>query len=427
MNVLMLTNTYLPHVGGVARSVEAFAVEYRRQGHRVLIVAPEFEGMPDGEADVVRVPAVQDFQGSGFSLALPVAGLLSQRLEAFQPDIVHSHHPYLLGMTAMRIARYRNLPLVFTHHTLYEEYTHYIAEESPLFRRFVAELATVYANLCEQVFAPSESLATLLRERGVMRPIAVIPTGVDIASFAEGNGGAFRRELGIPAEAFVVGHLGRLAPEKNVGFLAEALTEYMKADERAFFLVVGDGPSAETIRDLLDGAGLGQRARFTGIVRSPRLADAYHAMDVFAFASKTETQGMVLTEAMAAGIPVVALEASGVRDVLRDRRNGRLVHAASAGAFAEAIAWVRRLPAGDMRALREEARETAEAFSMPHSAAKALACYETALESLKADPDQRQWDHLMGLIKAEWEIVKGMAEAARFGLTAGEQGKPTLR
>lgn len=428
MNILMLTNTYLPHVGGVARSVESFTAAYRKKGHRVLVVAPEFEGMPEDEVDVVRVPAVQDFQGSGFSLALPFAGLLSQRLDSFAPDIVHSHHPYLLGMTAMRIARYRNLPLVFTHHTLYEEYTHYIAEESPLFRRFVAELATVYANLCEQVFAPSQSMARLLRERGVLRPIEVIPTGVDIASFAKGDGDAFRRESGIPEDAFVVGHLGRLAPEKNVRFLAEAVAEFMKGDGRAHFLVAGDGPSAEAMGDAIDRAGVGRRARFVGIVRPPRLADAYHAMDVFAFASHTETQGMVLTEAMAAGVPVVGLDASGVRDVVSDQRNGRLIGAASSAAdFAAAIAWVRRRTPDEIRALADGARATAEAFSMPRSAANALACYERVAATFKAEADDKQWDHLINLIKAEWEIVKGMAEAARFGLTAGEQENPTLR
>lgn len=428
MNILMLTNTYLPHVGGVARSVESFTAAYRNKGHRVLVVAPEFEGMPEDEVDVVRVPAVQDFQGSGFSLALPFAGLLSQRLDAFAPDIVHSHHPYLLGMTAMRIARYRDLPLVFTHHTLYEEYTHYIAEESPLFRRFVAELATVYANLCEQVFAPSQSMARLLRERGVLRPIEVVPTGVDVASFAKGDGDAFRREASIPQDAFVVGHLGRLAPEKNVRFLAGAVAEFMKGDGRAHFLVAGDGPSAEAMRDAMDRAGAGRRARFVGIVRPPRLADAYHAMDVFAFASRTETQGMVLTEAMAAGIPVVGLDASGVRDVVSDRRNGRLIGAASSAAdVAQAIAWVRRRTPDEMRALKDGARATAEAFSMPRSAANALACYERVAATFKAEDDHKQWDQLINLIKAEWEIVKGMAEAARFGLTAGEQEKPTLR
>ena len=114
MNIVMLTNTFTPHVGGVARSVESFTAEYRRRGHRVLVVAPEFPGMALVESDVVRIPAIQNFNGSDFSVVLPLSGLLTNVLDEFAPDIIHSHHPYLLGVTALRVARYRNLPLVFT-------------------------------------------------------------------------------------------------------------------------------------------------------------------------------------------------------------------------------------------------------------------------------------------------------------------------
>ena len=108
---------------------------------------------------MVRIPAIQNFNGSDFSVALPVSGLLSDTLDAFQPDIVHAHHPFLLGMTALRIARYRQLPLVFTHHTLYEQYTHYVPGDSPVLQRFAIQLVTRYANLADRVFAPSESIA----------------------------------------------------------------------------------------------------------------------------------------------------------------------------------------------------------------------------------------------------------------------------
>ena len=124
MNILMMTNTFTPHVGGVARSVEAFTAEYRRRGHRVLVVAPEFENMPEHETGVIRMPAIQHFNGSDFSVVLPTPGFLSSALEEFRPDIVHSHHPFLVGGTALRIARTHELPLVFTHHTMNEQNTH---------------------------------------------------------------------------------------------------------------------------------------------------------------------------------------------------------------------------------------------------------------------------------------------------------------
>ncbi|MDH3980199.1 MAG: glycosyltransferase [Gammaproteobacteria bacterium] len=426
MNIVMLTNTYLPHVGGVARSVAAFTVEYRRRGHRVLVVAPEFDNQPADEIDVVRIPAVQHFNGSDFSAVLPVSGLLTETLDAFRPDIVHTHHPFLLGMTALRIARYRELPLVFTHHTRYEEYTHYVPLDSPTLRRFVIELATRYANLCDQVFAPSESMAKLLRERGVEAPISVEPTGVDMARFAQGDGADFRAAQGIPADAFVVGHLGRLAPEKNLEFLAMAVAGFLKSAPNAHFLLVGEGPSASAIRAVFEHKGVIERLHHTGILKSPELMDAYHAMDVFAFASRSETQGMVLTEAMAAGVPVVGLDAPGVREVVRDQRNGRLLGEETVEAFADALQWVVTLPPERLQQLRRSAVQTAEDFSLPRSADKALGCYEALCAKVfVARPQEyKEWEHLLHLIKGEWDIIKGMAGAAGAAFSEPESPDP---
>ncbi len=414
MNIVMLTNTYTPHVGGVTRSVEAFAAEYRHRGHRVLVVAPAFDDMPQDEADVLRIPAIQHFNGSDFSAVLPVSGLLSEALDAFRPDLVHAHHPYLLGMTALRVARYRELPLVFTHHTLYEQYTHYVPGDSPVLRRFVIELATRYANLCDQVFTPSESIAALLHSRGVEAPIAVVPTGVNVERFAQGDGAGFRKSLGISADVFVVGHLGRLAQEKNLVFLAEAATAFLKTQPSARFLLVGKGPSEADIRAIFEREGLSARLHVAGNLEARQLADAYHAMDVFAFASKSETQGMVLTEAMAAGVPVVGLDAPGVREVVRDQRNGRLLYEETAEAFASALQWVAGQASTERQALKQYARDTAEAFSMPRTAATALACYEALRAGALAErtEEDAQWEHVLHLIEAEWDILKGLAGAA---------------
>ena len=426
MNIVMVTNTYIPHVGGVARSVAAFSAEYRRRGHRVLVVAPEFADMPRDEVDVVRIPAIQNFNGSDFSVVLPISGLLSESLDEFQPEIVHSHHPFLLGMTALRIARYRELPLVFTHHTLYEQYTHYVPGDSPTLKRFVIELATHYANLTDQVFVPSESIASLIKERGVQAPIAVIPTGVDIERFRGGESQRYRGTLGIPEEAFVVGHVGRLAPEKNLGFLAEALAVFLEANSRAHVLVAGEGPSEKEIREILSRHGLIDRLHMAGVLNHSQLANAYPAMDVFAFASKSETQGMVLTEAMAAAVPVVALDASGVREVVKDGRNGRLLHEETPEAFASALQGLADLPPAKMQALQQGACETAKAFSMPHTADKAIECYAALRKQaiIGRSEEFELWQGTQNLIKAEWDIVKGMAEAAGTAFFPSTLGGP---
>ncbi len=427
MNILMMTNTYAPHVGGVARSVERFAAAYRRRGHRVLVVAPEFEAMPSHEDGVVRIPAIQHFNGSDFSVVLPIPLFLTSAIESFEPDIVHSHHPFLIGSTALRVASLRELPLVFTHHTLYERYTHYVPGDSAALKRFVVDLSTSYANLCDRVFAPSDSIAGLLRERGVAAAIDVVPTGLETDRFARGDGAGMRAASGIPDDAFVAGHVGRLAPEKNLAFMADALVRFMNGEPGAHVLVVGSGPSEADIARAFDGAGLADRLHLAGSLEGQPLTDAYHAMDVFAFASTSETQGMVLTEAMAAGVPVVALDAPGAREVVVDRRNGRLLAVEDAAALADALRWVaHRLPAR-RRSMADAATGTAAAFSIERCADTALAIYQACRERGFVDRHEayRLWHGVTHLIRAEWELLRGMAGATGAALGVDEPSAPS--
>jgi glycosyltransferase involved in cell wall biosynthesis len=431
MNVVMMTNTFLPHVGGVARSVAAFSAEYRRRGHRVLVVAPEFPDVQANEVDVLRIPAIQNFNASDFSVALPLPSGLSEALDAFEPDIVHAHHPFLLGMSGLRAARARQLPLVFTHHTLYEQYTHYVPGDSPRLQRFAIELATAYANLCDQVFAPSNSIAELLHERGVTTPISEIPTGVQVKDFTRGDGRGFRHRMSIPADAFVVGHLGRLAPEKNLDFLARAVAEFLRIDSNSHFLVIGSGPSEADILEVFNTEGLAERLHLAGVLQATELADALHAMDVFAFASHSETQGMVLTEAMAAGVPVVALDAPGAREVVSDGINGRLLEHQQRTAFADALSWLAGRSPQQRDALTQAARTTANRFSLQHTAEKALSVYADTLTRSQGKPsihdedsENQALDRAINLIRAEWEIVKGMAEAGGTALTETDATGP---
>jgi len=175
--------------------------------------------------------------------------------------------------------------------------------------------------MADHVIAPSESVMNLIKERGVTTPVSVVPTGIYVEKFAKGAREDFRKKLNIPAEAFVVGHLGRLAPEKNLDFLADAVAQFLK-DNDAHFLLAGKGPSEENVKKIFEAAGAGERLHLAGVVKGQDLIDCYHAMDVFAFSSQSETQGLVITEAMAAGLPVVAVDAPGVREVVADKLTG---------------------------------------------------------------------------------------------------------
>ncbi len=414
MRIIMMTNTYLPHVGGVARSVSFFVTELRKRGHKVLVVAPQFKGMPKEEEDVLRIPALQNFNGSDFSVIIGTPPRLLSRLKKLRPQIIHSHHPFLLGSTALRAAARFQLPLVFTHHTMYEQYTHYVSENFPRMRQFVADLSTGYANLCNQVVAPSQSVASILRERGVEVPISIIPTGIDTAGYEQGDGAAWRSFLGIKPEARVIGFVSRLAPEKNLGFLAPAVAEAIKnSSSEIHFLVVGDGPSAEEIEQIFQEAGIADRLHLTGKLQGRNLVDAYHAMDIFTFASKSETQGLVLAEAMAAGLPVVALDAPGVREVVADKQNGLLLKEEKQSEFAGSINQLLDYSAEKMEEMRQAARRTAKGFSAETCTEKLIALYNSLPRITRQGIVESEtfWRQTVEALKAEWDLLSNYKDA----------------
>ncbi|MFN0128996.1 MAG: glycosyltransferase [Verrucomicrobiales bacterium] len=421
MRIACFTNTYLPHVGGVARSVATLEAACRSRGHDVRVVAPDFENAQPAP-NVLRVPAIQNFNGSDFSVRLPIPSVIREYVENFHPDIIHSHHPFLLGDAALRESWKMRRPLVFTHHTLYERYTHYVPLDSPALKRAAIQLATEYANLCDQVIAPSASIAEMLRERGVETAIEVIPTGVDTAFFAAGDGARFRQRLGLDAAADVIGHVGRLAREKNLMYLAEAVALRLRDDLSSVFLLVGDGDVREEAAAVVRSAtGDSRRVVVPGKLIGQDLADAYAAMDCFAFASQTETQGLVLAEAMAAGCPVVALDGPGVREIVQHGVNGYLL--AGHAPPAEFAAALRRF-AEDTEVASHcsaQARQSALAFDTDRCLTRLLACYERLVRSYRATtpPDPLSWDRLLASLEIEWNLIveKWAAAAAAMSET----------
>ncbi|MCO1335891.1 glycosyltransferase [Microbulbifer sp. OS29] len=419
----MLTNTYLPHVGGVAHSVSAFGDEYRKLGHKVLVIAPEFAQKITGEEHVLRIPAIQNFNGTDFSMALPFSGVLNEALDEFRPDIIHAHHPFLLGLTALRISRERELPLVFTHHTLYEHYTHNLLANSQVLKRFVVEVATRYANKATLVLAPSLSIVKLLRQRGVQTPIAEVPTGVRPEQYIHGCGDKIRRQFGIPPTAFVLGHLGRFGQEKNLIFLCRAVATFLQEQPAAHFILAGSGPMENELQQFFLDRNLISRVHMPGKVIGNARQDIYSAMDTFLFSSTTETQGLVLSEAMASGVPVIALEANGTRDMLRQCLNGRLVAKETLTDFTAAIRWLHELLPIHRRALIAEARSTAKDFSMQSCAQRALDLY-LPLVRYSWPLDNSIYARCIRkgkLISTQWEIFEGFTEAAGAALNQSDR------
>ncbi len=419
MNFLMMSNIYLPKVGGVQFSIQRFSHAFRERGHEVLIVTPEMPGAPRKEEGVRRVPAIQNFNGTDFSVPLTIPDWLFGEIDRFQPTLVHAHHPFLLGDAALRVASRWDVPLVFTHHTMWEHYTHYVPADSEVIRSFVIRLATDYANLCDHVIAPSGSIRDILQERGVVTPVSVIPTGVWADDFRDGDGARIRRDHDLPEESFVVGYVGRVCPEKNLIFQARAMARFLEEHDSAYWLIVGDGPSRDDVTEVLQQQGVADRCVLTGALQGKDLTDAYHAMDLFAFASKSETQGMVLAEAMTAGVPVVALDAPGSRDVVEDGENGRLVMREDEEAFAEALCEVASWGEEEKHRLQDLARRSAAALSVAHTAEEMLSLYERLIRQRPKsyDAEHNPWQQTLRELQAEWNIW-----ASRTGAIVGGIG-----
>ncbi len=362
-----------------------------------------------------------------FALRIALPNVVSDFLDAFEPDILHSHHPFLLGDAALRGAWERQIPIVFTHHTLYENYTHYVPLDSAALKRMVIQLASDYCNLCNAVIAPSESVQRLLDERGVTVPVHVIPTGIDSALFRSGDSTRFRRAVGIADEAFVIGHLGRLAAEKNLNYLAEAVGRVLSENRGVVFLVVGDGDAKDSmesrLREFADPAQIVMAGKRSG----QDLADAYAAMNVFAFASQSETQGMVLAEAMTAGKAVVAIDGPGVREVIADGSNGLLLdgHASSLD-FAKALQSLLD-DRNRLDGFAAAARETAKEYTVDACTDRLEAVYQQLIEEdQQLGSESDPWDVLLARLEIEWNLLAQKASAVTAALADTPAARATI-
>jgi 1,2-diacylglycerol 3-alpha-glucosyltransferase len=370
----MFSDSYLPRISGVVRSVESFVTELRRQGHIAAVYAPGYEGYADADPDVVRFPSVRAPGVPDFPLAIPFARRFVPDIQHRGLDVVHTHSPFLMGAAGHYAARRLRLPLVFTHHTMYSEYVHYVPLVSHGFSREVVTRYTVrYCNRCALVIAPSEVVRGHLVSAGVGARVEVLPTaGLELARYARLDPAWVRPRYGIPARAPLVITVGRLAREKRFDVLLEAFAAAARAGPPRL-LVVGGGPQEGELRQIAGALEIAGQVVFSGPLAHDRVLDCYAAADLFAFASPTETQGLVVVEAMAAGLPVVAVGQGGVAEVVRNGETGLLVEA-EAGRLGAAI---RRLldDAVLRRRCAAAAREAARAYAIDEIVHRLVSLY----------------------------------------------------
>lgn len=317
----MFTDTYSPQINGVVTSINSFASELEKQGHKVFIFCPHVKGAKKKD-NVFYFKSVKYPLHPEHQLAYSLSGHW-KKFKDLQLDIIHSHTPFSLGILAVFLAKQYRIPIVHTYHTLFTEYVHYIPFGKFIGVWFSVNTSRRYCQKCDLVVVPSHSMRIELQRYGVTQEIDVIPTGIDDNFKETISAEVFKKKQKISPETDIIVYAGRLGKEKNIEFLLKVYREVLKVRHHVLFVIIGDGPHRKHIEKYAQDLGIYNKMLFTGYIYDKKLlANWLHAARVFAFSSLTETQGLVVLEAMAVGTPVVAVEAMGVADIIKDNVGG---------------------------------------------------------------------------------------------------------
>lgn len=386
MQIAFFTNYYLPVVNGVVRSVESFREALTPQGHNVFVFAQADGDYEDEAPFIFRYPSLTLPMEAEIQTAIPVSPFVNQLLPPLKLDVIHTHHPILLGQTAVRKAEELDLPLVFTFHTQYREYTHYVPIPQEMIQEFlrgaVQNWLRDFMRQCQHIVIPSESMKEILaRDYGLRDHYTVIPTGIDLKPYRTADGEALRSRMGWQNDQVLVS-TGRLAKEKNWPTLLKAAKKVHREHPDLRVVLIGDGTQKVSLQKLASELGIAERVTFTGELPFAEVITYLKAADVFGFASVTETQGLVTMEAMAAGLPVVAVDGSGTRDIVDNGKQGFLVRK-DADELAASVN--RLLESPEMRQrFHVRALEKAKTFDVENRARELVDVYEQAIQD-KAD------------------------------------------
>jgi len=313
LRVGLFTECYHPIQNGIVASVDALACALRERDHDTLVITPHMPGYRDAPSGIVRVPSLPLPTRTAYRLTMPYLRGARRALGAL--SIVHTHSPFVTGWLGARTARRFGVPLIFTYHTQLEAYAHYVPFETRATQSAATRLTRRFANAADAVIVPTGTMARRLVELGVRARIEVLPSGIDVATFAHGRRrGDVRARLGALPEQSLIVCVGRLGREKNVELALDAFARL--GDERARLAIVGDGPHRAALERYARRLGVAARTTFALEFARDALPDVYASADAFLFTSGSETQGLVLVEALAARVPVVAVDTPQTRDVL---------------------------------------------------------------------------------------------------------------
>ncbi len=324
MHIAHFSNTYHPVVSGVVRSISTFRRALTELGHNVFIFAQQTSDYEDEEPFIFRYPSLDLPMMSNYPLTIPISPFVDKLLPALKLDVIHVHHPFLLGQAAANKAEELDLPMVFTFHTRYREYTHYVALSQELVKDVVTRWVGEYLQKCHHVVVPSQSMKEILQENyGITEQVTVVPTGIELEPYRQADGQPIRQQRGWGSDRVFIS-VGRLAKEKNWETLLEATAQVAQKHEDVRLAIIGHGDDRQELEEYAQELGIGHRVEFVGKLPFEEVPRYLKAADLFCTASITETQGLVTMEAMAADLPVVAVDAPGTRDAVDDGQQGLL-------------------------------------------------------------------------------------------------------
>lgn len=367
MKILMISDVCFPRINGVSSSIETFRESLDALGVKSVLVAPDYAptqvDTPENDRSILRIPSrrIPFDPEDRLMRRAALDRRLAQLAERQHFDLVHVQTPFAAHYAGVRIARRMRCPVVATYHTYFEEYLHHYIPFLPggATRSLARRFSRSQCNELDAVIVPSRAMDDTLSAYGVTRPMHIIPTGLREHHFRPGDGAGFRLRHGIPDGRPLLLFVGRVAFEKNIGFLLDAIDRLRRSVPEVLLLITGEGPALPGLQAECERRALSYNVRFMGYLdRSQTLGDCYAAADLFVFASRTETQGLVLLEAMAQGTPVLALSAMGTRDILEDTP-GAVIAEDDPAAFSRQAAKL----LADMSALRKlgpQARQSAE-------------------------------------------------------------------
>lgn len=326
MRILMVSDVYFPRVNGVSTSIQAFRQALTAAGHNVTLIAPDYGQTVEDEDGIIRISSRKVIvDPEDRMMRIRHIHRLTEELRADDYDIIHIHTPFVAHYAGLKLSRKLKLPVVATYHTFFEEYLYnYIKWLPKEWLRYAARRfsRTQCADL-DALVVPSSAMQQVLVDYGVETLMTILPTGLDMKVFEAGDGIAFRAKYAIPSERSFILFVGRVAFEKNIGFLLDVTEKLREQIPDILFVIAGEGPAEKSLHAQVTRRGLENNVRFVGYLRRDgELQGCYKAADVFAFASRTETQGLVLLEAMACGTPVVSTAVLGTKDVIGSGQGG---------------------------------------------------------------------------------------------------------